>query len=494
MDNHNVEMRMFPRPKSAVRGRGEMFFGRKLYLHIGQKHIDSDQMILFRELFSNFTGGLSSLKIILHDWESKTAVLSELHEFTQPSGEEWCSEDDYSLKIDAECAVLFFRDKAALSHGFCTLLSQLEVRDNTPVICTLPVCEIHDEPEIVMRCVHVCVFPETRYIMLKKFIRLIGFAKYSHVVLEFWGTFRYKCCRDLWGKGALTRRQIKELVREANALGVEVIPMLNVLGHAAQSRAIYAKHTTLDQNPKLMSLFEPDGWTWNILNPKTVSLLHAMCRELCDVCGKGSYFHIGCDESFPYGSSRRFDGRDKTEELYKYLNSLADELAALGRRAIMWGDQLLKDPQRFTPDCITYGETPEIAKNLTDNLDRRIIIADWQYYVTKPDIPTAQFFTEQGFDVILAPFDNVPAAGFCAEDVVNYHYFGFMQTTWHLMHGGSGWRIVLRGAALSWEGYSEMSKADTEFMGFETSSYLRRLLPSKGKYRDSGLREQQIEV
>ena len=180
-------------------------------------------------------------------------------------------------------------------------------------------------------------------------------------------------------------------------------------------------------------------------------------------------------------------------ELYKYLNGLSDYLQGLGRRAMMWGDQLLNEPGRFTPDCITYGETPEIAKVLVENLDRKIIIVDWQYYVKTPDITTGLFLKEKGFDVIMAPFDDLPAIGICAGDVVKHQHFGFMQTTWHVMHTAIK-RIVIRGAAHAWEGNAEYDRMDTEFMLVEYASYTRKLLPPKGIYRDAGLRELQIDT
>lgn len=492
MEQSNVELRLFPRPKEAERGAGEFFFGRRLYLHIGRKYIEPFQVRLFKELFSNFTAGSSRLKVIEHDTAFPAAILSEDPNQTVPTAD-GLEEMEYCLFVDTHQVTMLFRDAVSLSHAMCSMLSLIEIRDTKKPLFTLPVCRIRDTPTIGFRGIHVCVFPETRYLLLKKFIRLIGFTKYSHVVLEFWGTFRYKCCAEMSGKNALSARQVKALVREANALGVEVIPMLNVLGHASQSRAIYGKHTTLDRNPKLAPLFEPDGWTWNILNPDTLDLLKEMRRELCDACGTGSYFHLGCDESFPYGSSRLFDGKDKAVELYRYLNGIADELEQMGRRAIIWGDQMLNEPGRFREDCITYGETPEIARKLIENLDRRIIIDDWQYYVKQKNVPTAEFFAEEGFDVILAPFDFVPAVGICADDVITHGYYGFMQTTWHLMHGAD-FRLVLRGATFAWEGNVELTKADIEFMGFESASYLRRLLPPKGIYRNSGLREKQIEV
>ena len=71
----------------------------------------------------------------------------------------------------------------------------------------------------------------------------------------------------------MIKKQIAPLIDEGKAMGMEFIPMFNHLGHASQSRSISGKHTVLDQNPKLETLFEPDGWTWCLSNPDTLKLL-----------------------------------------------------------------------------------------------------------------------------------------------------------------------------------------------------------------------------
>lgn len=120
---------------------------------------------------------------------------------------------------------------------------------------TLPVSDIFDKPRMAFRAVHYCVFPETDYSLLRKYIRLAGFAKYTHIVLEFWGMFRYTCEKAMYRKQAFSFKQVRILAEEANALGAQIIPMLNHLGHAAQNRAIYGKHCALDQNPALGASF-----------------------------------------------------------------------------------------------------------------------------------------------------------------------------------------------------------------------------------------------
>ena len=74
--------------------------------------------------------------------------------------------------------------------------------------------------------------------------------------------------------------------------------MFNHLGHASASRSSYGRHVVLDQNPRLATLFEPDGWTWCLSNPETLELLRAIRSELIELFGEGGFFHIGCDEAY----------------------------------------------------------------------------------------------------------------------------------------------------------------------------------------------------
>src|SRR5690554_1152800 len=137
----------------------------------------------------------------------------------------------------------------------------------------VPQVSIIDWPAIPFRGLHLCIFPETKMLLLKKVIHLAGLLKYSHVVLEFWGSLQLDAMKELAWPGSLTKTQANELLDVAKRAGVEVIPMFNVWGHAAGSRCSYGRHVVLDQNPMLATLFEPDGWTWCLTNKSTQSLL-----------------------------------------------------------------------------------------------------------------------------------------------------------------------------------------------------------------------------
>ncbi len=486
-------MHIYPRPKRIREELREYTFSKKMVLTIGKEDIFPEGIKFFRELYKNFTCGVGKLTVCLTNSVGVAYLSTERCETNIEK-----TDAEYSIKVTCNGAILNYQDKRALAHAFSTLLSLIEARGSANnLFFTLPICEIEDKPTVAWRGIHFCIFPETRYTMIRKFIRFAAFLKYTHIVLEFWGMYKYKCCKYMARKNAFSAKQVKALVEEANALGVEVIPMLNCLGHAAMQRAVYCKHVALDQNPRLAPLFDPDGWTWNLRNPDTVNLLREMRNELIEVCGDGKYFHIGCDEAFPYGSSRLFNGVDKTDVLIDYINSVVEEMNTLGRRVIMWGDQLLypHDEWKPFPSNIAYAESSEIVDKLIHGLDRSIIFSDWQYYATENPMPTPKFLKENGFDVIIAPFDTPESTKVCIENAVEYNYMGVLQTTWHILHGDNGKfdpRLIIRSAELLWNGVTLLSKMDDEFMLFQKASYYRKLMPPKGKYIDCGIRENDI--
>ena len=482
-------IRLYPEPKKIEEYGGEYFLTKYSIMTISKKFYDKEQLNLFCNLYNNFMGGIGQLKVVLRDDDIPCVVLS--NEELKPKKFD-LTDNDYIFEVTKEGAYLFFSDKASFSRAFCTMLSVTEVRSTTKgnEMFTLPICRIEDKPIIKFRSIHFCVFAETEFRMLKKFVRFSCFAKYTHIIVEFWGTYPYKCVKEMSRKRfAYKIRQIKDLINEANNFGVEVVPMLNILGHAAQNRAMYAKHTTLDQNPALSDLYEPDGWTWNILNPKTITIINKMIDELCDTFKGSKYFHIGCDEAFPYGSSRLFDGKDKIEVMIDYINNIQAKLKSKGMTAIMWGDQLLYNPE-WPKTVYAYGESKETCDKLLKELDKDIVVADWQYEANMDVIPSSKVLSEAGFKVVLAPWGGNKKN--CAKNVYEQNYFGYMQTTWDDM--SSSVKIILEGSDQSWRGGVDYKKIDNEFMVFESISYMRRLCPPKGNYEYSGIRKHEIIV
>ena len=107
---------------------------------------------------------------------------------------------------------------------------------------------------------------------------------------------------------------------------MEVIPMINHLGHASRQPRLLRPACGSGSEPRLATLFEPDGWTWCLSNPETLALLRTMRKELMELCGPGSWFHIGCDEAYSFATCDKCSAGDSRELLLNYLNNLTEEL------------------------------------------------------------------------------------------------------------------------------------------------------------------------
>ncbi len=280
---------------------------------------------LIAELWRNFTYGTSSLTI--QKCTASAFQIGTVKPLTHGG-------DGYAIRVNGDGISVAANDEKNLVRGLLTLLDMVLMDEDGRVY--LSYTELHETPRIAIRIVHYCIFPDTELWEIRRFIRLCGVLKYTHIALEFWGMYRFSCLPELSWKHGYTKEQIAPLIAEAQMLGVEVIPMFNHWGHASGSRWMHGKHVVLDQAPSLQYLFEDGGWCWNYKSTRVRALMREIREELMELCGEGAYFLIGCDEA--YGFS--FD-EDEIASVTQYLNEVAAELKQKGRRAIMWADMLL---------------------------------------------------------------------------------------------------------------------------------------------------------
>lgn len=364
-------------------------------------------------------------------------------------------------------------DFSATMRGFITFLDSIKYNEENDYLYLENGC-MEETPKMNFIGVHLCVFPETDLYFLKKCIRSCAIAKYSHIILEFWGMLKHDCLKELSWPFAYSKNEIKELVAEANALGVEIIPMFNHLGHASACRGINGKHVVLDQNPKLEYMFESYGWIWKIQHKKVKELLSKIRDELIEVCGPGEYFHLGCDEVYAYGHNT-----DNALKMVEYINEVSKELSLKGRKAILWHDMLVS---KSDFDGYEANSSKEVADILIEKLDRNIIIADWQYGIIESESwKTSEFFKEKGFNVLCCPWENENNIASAVNTVVENKLNGIIHTTWHTLF--KGFSKMIYAAVLSY-GTSEDD--------FYCASIARKVMPSNGDYTKSGWSEKMV--
>lgn len=480
-----------PIPVSAVWQETTFDFGNVLYLYT-DSFFDREADSLIPELWHNFSMTGCTLRLRPGGGRLKAnqmafSVNDELPEMPElPEGE------SYVLSVTEQGIAIAGCDYSGMMQGFSTLLQVIRARslkegeESLYVRCG----RVVDHPAIAFRGIHFSIFPDTTYRLMQKMLRTAAIMKFSHIILEFFGSLRLDALPQLaYPNVGFDKAQIRKLITEARVLGVEMIPMINHLGHAAGCRGSRGRHVVLDQNPKLATLFEPDGWEWCISNPETTELLRKIRAELMELFGPGKYFHIGCDEADSYGTCDRCSGQDRNALLKNYLNSICEELAAVGRRPIIWGDMML-DSTKFKAPNTAYS-TPQVRTHeILPDLDRRIVIADWQYNLTEGEAVTSQFFKEQGFDVMPASFDVDENVKLLCREADSKKLFGYLCTTWN--RATERPRMMSMASEMSWSGANQRVITD-DIVYLHFLEVTRKVQPAMADYYQVGLRKYEID-
>ena len=464
---------LYPAPKSFREDESVQFrFGARAAARVSGLSPDSAQRV--KTLWRQFSCGASELDLI-PGGDGFRFTVGEASAVLRGG-------DSYAIQAGASGAAVTAADGFSLMNGVETLVQMICPDDLTEgrESFYISAAEVHDAPAIPFRAVHFCVFPDSGLYNLEKAICLAGFLKMTHVILEFWGTFPYECEPALaWKDRAFRKTELKALVDLARGWGMEVIPMSNHFGHATQSRVAYGRHVLLNRNPRLSRLFEPDGWTWCLSDPDTYRLLAEMRAELIDFSGEGGYFHLGFDEAYSFATCDRCRKRVPHELLAEFLNRLTEDVCRAGRRPIVWHDQFLRRSDFGEGPVVANGDNQNTAAAL-DLLDRRIIMADWQYGSRNGFNVTTSVLMEHGFDVVLCPWDDRENIRSLSADAKRLGAHGVLLTTWD--HLPAWLREASFAAGCVWgEG-----EAAPPYSITESACLLRRLYDTEGSFGESG--------
>ncbi len=338
-----------------------------------------------------------------------------------------------------------------------------------------------------MRILHLCIFPETDYINMKKTIRFAGVLGYTHVVLESWGGMEFQCLKELGWKGfTFTKEQLEDIIKEMRAFKMEIIPMVNCLGHASLSRVDIGKHVVLDQNLLLSDYFLKYGWVWNFKKQKVKDLLKEMRREMCELCGEGEYFHVGLDETYYNPGSD-----EEKDKIYEYITELCEVVKSEGRTPILWGDMFLNSQELDAPrkwySCHAY--TAQTAKKMLDAVPKDVLIADWHYRVQEYPWKTSVYLDKMGYKTVQCAWYDFKNCESAVETCRQVKTRGVMVTTWHgLVLQTKCYEAILRTAL----GAFGMDAPEWTDGTLQSADLWRKVLASNGEYERYGFEKTQI--
>jgi len=335
---------------------------------------------------------------------------------------------EYAFLVDENGAAIVGRDYPGLVRGYSALLQKIEYEPETGKLF-LASTEEQSAFRLARRMIHFCIFPETDLGQLRRYLRFCAVLGFTHAVLEFWGMLKYDCLAELAWEQAYTKEQVAKLLTEMREMGLEPIPMFNHLGHASACRGASGKHVALDRNPSLYSLFTPDGWSWNLYNPKTRELLRAVRAELYELYGEGEFFHAGLDESYMISSNR-----EMFAQLPAHLHDLTYSIAAEGKRPMIWMDMFL--PAEAYGDLHKHAcanKSAEQCGEILAALHPSTVLIDWHYHADKAPVCTTTYYKDSGFDVMGAPWLSQSNGLAHIDTAAENGLFGTMQTTWHTL-------------------------------------------------------------
>lgn len=211
--------------------------------------------------------------------------------------------------------------------------------------------------------------------------------RFTHLYLYLETAFRFPFDPELGGKRAMTPLEATELSEYAGTAGVEVVPMLNLLGHCGEM-------LSLEKYCHLREI--PEGETPETIhvgqlcpsNPKTLEFAEKAIGSVAEAF-PSKIIHVGCDEAARLGTCPACSKIEKSILFADYVNELSSIAAGNGRIVGIWGDMLLANRPMME-------DVP--GEHAADLLDKKIVIYDWHYSGESPE--TLRYFSSRGFKVV----------------------------------------------------------------------------------------------
>ena len=263
------------------------------------------------------------------------------------------SKEAYQLEINDIIEIQANTD-AGIFYGVITLCQMLEDSLN------LPCCIIEDAPAMSMRGIHwdlKGLMPTFEY--LKEQIKRYAYFKVNTILAEYEDTFFYDKHPALNSPNALSKEQVKELLELAKENYIQVIPLVQSLGHAEYILR-HAEYAHVAETP--------DGNISQMCpsNPQTFELFESFVDELLKL-HDSEYIHIGGDETRQLGECAECAATvEKSSDIdlyFTYIKKCCEAIVARGRKPIIWDDMLCR---RFRLD-------------LLEQLPSETVICCWEY-------------------------------------------------------------------------------------------------------------------
>ena len=168
-----------------------------------------------------------------------------------------------------------------------------------------------------------------------------------------------------------TADELREIDAYADALGIEVVPCVQMLGHLATHLHWDAAAPYRDTQAVMLAGAE-----------ETYRLLEDIFKTMA-ACLKSRRIHVGMDEAFDLGrgaSIDKFGYRDRHEIFFAHLKRVIELSKAYGYEPMMWSDMFFRMEGEQLPGYIDYDRRVQFTDEIKALVPEGIRQVFWDYY------------------------------------------------------------------------------------------------------------------
>ncbi|MBU1855527.1 MAG: family 20 glycosylhydrolase [Verrucomicrobia bacterium] len=215
-----------------------------------------------------------------------------------------------------------------------------------------------DRPVIGVRCVHLDLkgAPPSPGRLIK-LLKVFATARYNAVLVEWEDSFPWTVDRRFRSETAYSPATVKSFVKKAGELGIELIPLVQCLGHMETPLRL-PEYAALRENPC-------DETVLNPLAPGARGLVEKMMADVLRLMPNIKRFHLGGDEALTFGThpdTKQYVTKHGKGALYlHHVEPLLNKLAKRNIRPMLWHDMMRdwesSDLQRLArkADLVVWG-------------------------------------------------------------------------------------------------------------------------------------------
>lgn len=236
------------------------------------------------------------------------------------------------------------------------------------------------------------------------------------LVVRFRYKYQFESYPELADEGALSKKEVKQILQACKDAGVKLIPKMNFLGHQSSGTKVSPLLTEYPEFDETPHFEPPDPYVWPNehdfycksycpSHPDLHKVLFSLMDELIEVC-EADAFHVGMDEVFYLADSKcpRCSGRDKAELFAEEVTRLFNHLRGKNITMWMWGDRFLDGK---TTGLGMWQASMNTTHKAIDLVPKDIMICDWHYNEAPP---TPAYFALKGFNVLVCPYTDADVA------------------------------------------------------------------------------------